>query len=348
MKAKKQNNNLKVERLNYELIRTYKDLKNKEANIRRSDPKQEQIIYVTISPNQKIVACGYYSGEISLFDFKTSELIARFQAHNKSVNHIEFSKNGEIMLSTGDDGRVMMFDMKKNILLREIVMPLCKKNPGLTKIVFALIEDDLEHIYFGVNNGNIYKCDRKRNYKAYMIVSPWSDVNSDSYYITAGVFSPDNKYLVYISGFSIKFFNLSTNKIEKLIGREHKYINHTVFHPTNSNILISWIENGTITYWDVELEEELCIIKASSEEGSSHICINKTGEYLASGNDNTYINIWDVNTKHRLARITNMFSMDGEIKGHTKRINTLTFIEDGSLLTASDDGTAKLWKLTKK
>ena len=347
MKTKKQNNNLKVERLNYELIRTYKDLKNREEND-NPYPQKERINYVAISPNQKIVACGYYSGELSLFDFKTSELIARFQAHDGRIHHIEFSKNGEIMLSTGADGRVMVFDMKKYTLLKEVVMPFYKNHLELTRIVFALIDDDLEHIYFGANNACIYKCDRKRDYKPYMIVNPESDINSDYFYVTAGIFSPDKKHLVYSSGYSIKYLNLSTNKIEKHIGITTHYINDIVFHPINSNILISWLENGTITYWDIELEEELCTIKASDEEGYSHISINNTGEYLASGNDNSYINIWDVNIKHRLARITNKFSMDGETKGHTKRIKSLTFIEDGSLLTASHDGTAKLWKLTKK
>ncbi|RLD44897.1 MAG: hypothetical protein DRI86_06400 [Bacteroidetes bacterium] len=345
MKAKKQNNNLQVDRLNYELLRTYE---NPTVKTDGPKPQKERIIYVAISPNQEIVACAYFSGEISLFNFKTSELIVRFQAHEGRSHHIEFSKNGEIMLSTGDDGRVMMFDIKSYTLINKIVMPFYKNQLELTKIVFALIDDDLEYIYFGANNGCIYKCDKKRNYKPYMIVSPESDIYSDSYYITAGIFSPDNKYLVYSSGFSIKFLNLSTNKIEKLIGGAHQYINDVVFHPTNSNILISWLQNGTITYWDVELEEALCTIKASNQEGYSHISINNTGEYLASGNDYYYVNIWDVNTKHRLAKISNKFSMDGEIKGHTRRINSLIFIEDGSLLTASHDGTAKLWKLTKK
>ena len=335
---------LPVYNLDYKLLKTYGEQILEEEK-KKKDSKKLKMNYVTITPDNKYVVCGYKSGEIAIFDKKTTKKVKYFKAHDSKVKHIEFYVPDNIMLTCGADGKILIFNLKKFTFKREIVQPKLNEYNHLKEIRFASVSEGMEHIYFGSQNGCLYKCDKTNNYKPYVYVSPEDMYPAERYYLTSGIFSPDKKYLVFTSGYSIKFVNLKTGKVEKIIGKTNHFINDITFYPNNDNIVATWSQDGTITYWDIKSEEELISFSASDNDDYCHLVFDKNGKYLASANDGNYVNVWDAITKHPLLKIKDKVSMDGIIEGHKGTVKSLIFTDDNNLLTCSFDGTAKLWEL---
>ena len=342
---------LPVYNLDYELIKTYEDnmLREEQKKNFKQKPKKIKIKYVAITPDNKYVVCGYKSGHITIFDYETTEVIKSFQAHEKEVIHIEFYEPENLMFTCGADGKILIFDLNNFTFHSEIIMsPLRGILSEYKEIRFVLIDKGMEHIYFGSQNGCLYKCDKATNFKPFVYISPYDMHPSQPYFITSGVFSPDNKYLVFGSGYSLKFVNLATGKVEKMLGKTRHYINDIIFYPNDNNIVLTWSQDGTITYWNVKTEKELISFSASDESGYCHLAIDNKGQYLASANDGNYVNVWDAITKHHLVKIKHNVSMDELVVARKGKVRSLLFTKDNNLLTGSYDGTAKLWKLTRK
>jgi len=338
---------LPLYKLDYELIRTFENKVLKEELKKKETKEKLQVNYVSISPDQKYVVCGYKNGYIDIFDYETGEIVKSFKAHNKKIVYIGFYEPDNLMLTSGADGRILIFDLVNFVLINEIQQPIIKQLEAYNEVRFVLVSGNMEHIYFGSKNGCLYKCDKVTNYKPYIFVSPKDFYPSELYAITFGVFSPDKTHIVYTSGYSIKFVNLKTGKVDKIIGRTKEFINVIIFYPNNENIVVTWSEDGTITYWDINLQEKIISFSGSDVKDYCHITIDSAGRYLASANDKNNVNIWDTVTKHPLLTIKDKVSMDGRIEGHKDVVKSLLFTKDDLLLTGSFDGTAKLWKLTK-
>jgi len=338
---------LPIYNLDYKLLKTYGNSILEEEN-KKHKPKKLRINYVNITPDEKYIVCGYKTGEIAIFDKETTEVVKYFKAHDSKVNHIEFYEPDNLMFSSGNDGKILIFDLKNFTLINEIHQPPLKDLESYSEIRFVLVDDNMEHIYFGSQNGCLYKCDKENNFKPYIFVNPEDMYPHERYFLTSGVFSPDKKYLVFASGYSIKFVNLKTGKVDKVIGETRHYINDITFYPNDDNIIATWSQDGTITYWNIQLEKELIAFSASENDDYCHLVFDQTGRFLASANDENYVNIWDAITKHPLATIKDKVSMDGLIEAHKKTVKSLLFTKNNNLLTCSFDGTAKLWELSIK
>lgn len=67
-------------------------------------------------------------------------------------------------------------------------------------------------------------------------------------------------------------------------------------------------------------------------------CIKWLGpgnKFLASSGDDFFVNIWD----------TKSFKFVKRLEGHTNYINTIEIVQDGRLMTGSDDTTIKIWNI---
>ena len=351
MKEQELNKTFPIYKLDYKLVKSYEN-ESLKHEIEESDGEKKikrkiepGITHITVSPDEKYVIAGYTSGHITVFDKKTTKVVKTLRNHRNNVQHIEIYAAENKMLSCGEDGSIIIYDLSDFSLVNKIVHPFVKEYEKLIEIRFSLVSKTMEHIYFGSNNGCLYKCDKSSNYKPRIFVNPNDMYPPEGYYLTSGIFSPDKKYIVFSSGLSIKFVDIKTGKVEKMIGNTEDFINDIVFHPLNENIIVSWSEDGTITYWDIEAECELFSFDASDDEGFSYLSFDSTGRWLASGNDDVYVNIWDSVTKHRIGRIENADVFENKLNGSKLEVKSLLFTKDNQLLTCSYNGIANLWKL---
>lgn len=338
MEAKKENV-LQTNRLSYELIRTFTD----NSDSVKTGISGKEVNFVNYSPDKKYVVCGYRDGYVVIFDYKTAEIIKKFKAHQGKVMHVEFDAANDLMCTAGADSKINILDYKNFCFKEEVIHPSFHGRM-LYEIRFVLFSHDKKQIYFGADSGCLFVYPLNSQNKPVVLVSPDDMYPREPYFLTSGILSPDKKQLVFASGYSLKFVNLSTGKVDKIMGSTTHYINDVVFFPGNDDILATWSENGIITFWDNKANTPLTSFIAGDSD-YSHISFSGNAKYLASANCGNKIRIWDAFTKHLLAEIETKFSFDESATAHSAPVKSLVFVDNSHLLTGSLDGTAKLWRL---
>ncbi|MDE0040917.1 MAG: WD40 repeat domain-containing protein, partial [Candidatus Poribacteria bacterium] len=107
-----------------------------------------------------------------------------------------------------------------------------------------------------------------------------------------------------------------------------------LFGPLLSLLIIvsSW-ELYTISYTDFPSE-----ILLSHESTALEIAFSTDGKWLAADGNDHKIHIWDVSTASRVHTLA----------GHERQITGLTFRSNNELVSASEDGTVRLWHVSEE
>ena len=124
---------------------------------------------VAISPNGDTVACGYSAsgfddipskkktGIVVLVDLKTGEKRSTFESHKYSVNCLEYSPDGSVLMTGGDDGVVNLSDSRTG----KVICALYGRNSkgsgywqkGVNSVAFS---PDGKHVAAGSERGLIH------------------------------------------------------------------------------------------------------------------------------------------------------------------------------------------------
>ncbi|HKR03572.1 MAG TPA: WD40 repeat domain-containing protein [Bacteroidia bacterium] len=96
----------------------------------------EKLRSVAIHPQQKDAAVGCGEGSICVFDLPSLELKKRWQAHKEkfSVNAVQFSRDGDYLLSGSRDAHLNIFDVKNNY---KLMTSIPAHNYAIYSIVFS-------------------------------------------------------------------------------------------------------------------------------------------------------------------------------------------------------------------
>ncbi len=65
-----------------------------------------ELISLAFSPDARLAAIGRSDGVITFVDMQTFQLVHDIEAHNGSVEHLAFSRDGIYLASAGEDGTV--------------------------------------------------------------------------------------------------------------------------------------------------------------------------------------------------------------------------------------------------
>jgi WD repeat-containing protein 61 len=96
----------------------------------------EKLRSIAMHPQQKEVIVGCGDGSICVFDLPHLELKKRWQAHKEkfSVNAIQFSPDGDYLLSGSRDAHLNIFDVKNNY---KLMTSIPAHNYAIYSIVFS-------------------------------------------------------------------------------------------------------------------------------------------------------------------------------------------------------------------
>ncbi len=107
------------------------------------------------------------------------------------------------------------------------------------------------------------------------------------------------------------------------------------FHP-KKNVLLTGGRDGEIHLWDTKKRYSPVLNFTAHKANVYAIAFHPNLHVFVTGSRDKEIKVWDAETLD--------FLCGG---GHTRSVNALHFLKNGLLLSASDDGTTRLWKILR-
>ena len=131
----------------------------------------------------------------------------------------------------------------------------------------------------------------------------------------------------------VRLIDAETGAVEKEITTGQTEVNGVAFSPDGTELATAG-DDGTIRVWDVSSGVERCRIAAHPEK-AFQLLYSSDGRKIVSCGDNPHIRIFDAKSGEFLQTLS----------GHEHNVQSLIFADAETLFSASDDHTARSWRL---
>ncbi len=219
---------------------------------------------ISFTPNPKLIMSGNYLGGINLWNLEKQTLIKTIDAHTKPITNITFHNKRNIFLTCSEDSTVKIWNLHSNRIIDSL---------KLNSIPTLAIFNERGNSYIICTEiGDIIK--KQRNKKTGTQITNIGNTIYDA------VFSSDQKNIITCDQRSIKKIELSSDKILNEIKNPYSsyFLKIDIF---SGDTLISWSENGMISYWDINTNELLTEIRAKN--AYNQLLMNDYSEIILSG-----------------------------------------------------------------
>jgi WD40 repeat protein/transcriptional regulator with XRE-family HTH domain len=319
---------------------------------------------IVFSPDESMLACSNFHGQVSLWDVESGRLVHTFEGHQEWVNAVAFDPGGYFLASGGIDTQVRIWDLHEKKLVRILTGHTARVwslafSPDGKLLVSAGAEENIHvwdfssgkllrlihhhakgliNVAFHPNGKWIASCCEQDPY-----IKLWNvhtgelvaNLASRSNGPTSISFHPDGSLLV--SGGrdgSVELWQMGGGQrpqpVKMLMGHHH---NISVIALSRNNFLATLSYGEDIKLWDAASGRLLSVIKGYSRLIGA-IAFSPDGKLLFQGDSGGRIRIWDLHNHQYTA----------SIQGHTGPIWTIEYSPDGKqFATTGDDRLVRLW-----
>lgn len=251
----------------------------------------------------------------SALKYANSRNTAIMRGHECFINSIQFSHDGNSIVSASKDHTIMVWDTKT----------------GVSKTIIGH-SDGVKSASFSPDDKNIVSTSLDRTIKI------WNAENGEllktidglEYVNNQVVYSPDGKTIAAASYDGIYLYDAEDGKLIKTL-RGHKYWVNSICYNKEGNNIISASFDGTVKIWDAESGDLIKTLKGH-KYGVVYVCCSPDGECIISSSYDG-INIWDAESGE-LIRTLN---------GHKYWVNSVCCTHNGErIMSASYDG-IRIW-----
>ena len=276
---------------------------------------------VELTDSQTKTAADYSA---LVWNSATGAFVAELKGHESWINSTEFSPDSKLIVTASDDGTTRVWEAATGKTVKELT------SEGEELSVLSATFDNTGSLILTRSDDGIA---RVRDVATGGVLNAYQHKNDAS--ITAAVFSPNGRQ-VLTSGDDLTTLLWDTRgqKVSELKANEGA-LNAASFSQ-NGQLILATGDNGAIKVWDTNRDIEFGL--PGRIVNARAIATSPDGRILAvAASNRPEVRMYSAVSGRELASLA----------GHTALVNRIDFSRNGRfVLTASDDGSARVWDLT--
>lgn len=274
-----------------------------------------------LHPNGKWVARTKVDSVVVLMNIETGKVERVFEGHSKAVLSVDFSEDGEYMLSASGDRTIKMWSVSTGELIRTY--------RGHGELVFdARFSSDNIFIVSGSWDATLRIWNTETGkLHSYVDIEEASPFRVD--------FTPYDLYAISSDlGDNLKLYEVDAAKEFRSIIGHTAIVTDIAFSP-DSRLMATSSLDGKVKVWD--LLSGMLVRKLSGHtSGVFSLAYHPNNNLLISGSNDRTIKVWDLSTGKVIKNLT----------GHSAGVTSLSVSKDGKrLVSCTKDGETKVWDL---
>ncbi|HET9671809.1 MAG TPA: AAA family ATPase [Actinomycetota bacterium] len=290
------------------------------------------IVGLAYSPDGQRIATGGIDGIAQVWDVATGRSLLTLAGHTIGVDQVAFTPDGDRLLTGGADGTARLWDISPTGGRDWLTVP----GPAGRQGGVSFSPDGTSFAVPGQVSGVTIR-DVETGAEI-------TRLEGHDAAIRRIAFSPDGTKLAgavwggpgYPIVTTAPVWDVRTGEVMTLKG--HTGPVWSVAYSPDGRRLATGSEDGTVRLWDAFSGNELHATVVGDPVFA--LAFSPDGRWLVAGDDgDKSLTVWDAETLERRGE---------KLRGHSKLIQDVAFGPDGKVVTASFDGTAKVWDLESR
>ncbi|MGB3401084.1 MAG: trypsin-like peptidase domain-containing protein [Microcoleaceae cyanobacterium] len=272
------------------------------------------------------VLSGNSNGSIGLWSLETGGLRRAFSAHSGGVNALDISKEGNILVTGGEDGTVKLWNFASGLDSGEFSLLHTLKGHD-NAVLSVAITPDGQTVISGSWDSTVKIWDVKTG-------ELLQTLSGHSQMVSALAISPDGRILASGSKDStVKLWNLETGELIQTL-KGHSLAVLSIAMSSDGAVLATGSADGTIGLWQLNTGQPIRRFQ-SHTDGVWSVDISENSNTLVSGSWDKTVKLWDINTGE----------LNSTLTGHPSYVNAVTISADGNTIVSGGwDAQVKIWQ----